>query len=114
MLRFVCDAFALGPEGIQMGTRSIASDESSVHDHFKQTVLAAEATSTWVPDKASRPCNRALKAQRTQTILEAGLMPANTVAGIQPIYFDGDMDAAWAEFHAVTARRGVEGGRRFG
>lgn len=34
MLRFVCDAFALGPEGIQMGTRSIASDESSVHDHF--------------------------------------------------------------------------------
>ena len=43
--------------------------------------------------KAS-PCIRALKSQRTQAIHEAGRMPADSFAGIQRVYFDGDMEAA--------------------
>jgi len=132
-------AFALGAEGIQMGTRFVASAESPVHDHYKQAIVAAEATGTWVLNKQSTPCIRALKSQRTQAIHEAGLMPSDTFAGIQQVYFGGDMEAApalagqsaglihgvlpvrqiiddtVAEFHAITERLGVMAShRRFG
>ena len=65
-----------------------------MHEHFKQAIVAAEATGTWVLNKRSTPCIRALKTQRTQAIFEAGLMPADTFAGIQKVYFDGEMEAA--------------------
>jgi len=137
--RGMAAAFALGAEGIQMGTRFVASAESPVHDHFKQAIVAAEATGTWVLNKRSTPCIRALKTQRTQAIHEAGLMPPDTFAGIQQLYFGGDMEAApalagqsaglihavlsvqrivddtVAEFHAINARLGsMAAQRRFG
>ncbi len=92
--RGMAAAFALGAEGIQMGTRFVASAESPVHEHFKQAIVAADSTGTWVLNKKSSPCIRALKTQRTQAIHEAGLMPADTFAGIQQVYFGGDMEAA--------------------
>jgi enoyl-[acyl-carrier protein] reductase II len=129
--RGMAAAFALGAEGIQMGTRFVASAESPVHAHFKQAIVAAEATGTWVLNKKSTPCIRALKSQRTAAIHEAGLMPPDTFAGLQQVYFGGDMEAApalagqsaglihavksvqaiiddtVAEFHAITARLGA-------
>jgi len=137
--RGMAAAFALGAEAIQMGTRFVASTESPVHEHYKQAIVAAEATGTWVLNKKSTPCIRALKTQRTQAIHEAGLMPADTFAGIQQVYFGGDMEAApalagqsaglihavlsvqqiidatVAEFHAITARLGaMAAARQFG
>ena len=130
---------SLGAEGVQMGTRFVASVESPVHDHFKQAIVAAEATGTWALNMRSTACIQALKTQRTQAIFEAGLMPADAFAGIQPVYFGGDMEAApavagqsvgsihevltmqqffdatAAEFDAITARLGALGaGRAFG
>ena len=52
---------SLGAEGVQMGTRFVASVESPVHDHFKQAIVAAEATGTWALNKRSTACIRALK-----------------------------------------------------
>ena len=137
--RGMAAAFALGAEAIQMGTRFVASTESPVHAHYKQAIVAAGATGTWVLNKQSTPCIRALKSQRTQAIHEAGLMPADTFAGIQQVYFGGDMEAApalagqsaglihsvlsvqqiieatVAEFHAITARLGaLAAARQFG
>lgn len=96
----ICDgrgmaaAFALGAEGIQMGTRFVSCAESPVHDNFKQAIVDARETGTWVLNKKSSPCIRALKSQRTQAIFEQGTMPADALAGIRSLYFDGDMEAA--------------------
>ena len=129
--RGMAAAFALGAEAVQMGTRFVASAESPVHANYKDAIIGAEATGTWVLNKKATPCIRALKSARTQAMLETGLMPADAFTGIQSVYFDGDMEAApalagqsaglihgvktvhqiidetIAEFHAITARLGA-------
>ena len=129
--RGMAAAFALGAEGIQMGTRFVASAESPVHPAYKQAIVDAGATGTWVLNKNATPCIRALKSQRTASWHDAGLMPADAFAGIRQVYFDGDMEAApalagqsaglihavktaqqviddtVAEFHAIAARVGA-------
>ncbi len=96
----ICDgrgmaaAFALGAEAIQMGTRFVSCDESPVHANYKNAILAAQATGTWVLNTRSTPCIRALKTQFTQAIHEAGVMGPDTFSGIRQVYFDGDMEAA--------------------
>jgi enoyl-[acyl-carrier protein] reductase II len=48
----ICDgkglvaALALGAEGIQMGTRFLATREATVHEHYKQAILDAADTDT--------------------------------------------------------------------
>jgi enoyl-[acyl-carrier protein] reductase II len=133
----ICDgrgmaaAFALGAEGIQMGTRFVSCTESPVHANYKNAIVDAKETGTWVLNKKSTPCIRALKSQRTQAIFDEGLMAADALKGIRGVYFDGDMEAApalagqtaglidsvktakeiidetVAEFFAITARLGA-------
>jgi enoyl-[acyl-carrier protein] reductase II len=137
--RGMAAAFALGAEAIQMGTRFVASAESPVHEHYKQAIVAAEATGTWVLNKKATPCIRALKTKRTEAMHETGLMPPDAFAGIRQVYFGGDMEAAPAlagqsaglihailpvrqiidetveEFFAITARMGaLASGHSFG
>lgn len=132
----ICDgrgmaaAFALGAEAIQMGTRFVSCLESPVHANYKQAIVDAKETGTWVLNKKASPCIRALKSERTQAIYDEGLMPANALQGILGVYFDGNMEAApalagqtvglidavksaqqiiddtVAEFFAITARLG--------
>ena len=96
----ICDgrgmaaAFALGAEGIQMGTRFVSCAESPVHANYKAAIVAAKETGTWVLNKQASPCIRALKSERTRAIFDAGVMPADTFKGILGVYFDGDMEAA--------------------
>jgi len=44
--RGIAAAFALGAQGVQMGTRFLMCQESSAHNHFKQAVLAAKPGDT--------------------------------------------------------------------
>ncbi len=96
----ICDgrgmaaAFALGAEGIQMGTRFVSCVESPVHINYKNAIVQATETGTWMLNKKSTPCIRALKSQRTQLIHDQGLMSADALQGILGVYFDGDMEAA--------------------
>ncbi|MEM8918085.1 MAG: nitronate monooxygenase family protein [Pseudomonadota bacterium] len=87
-------AFALGAEAIQMGTRFVSSAESPVHMNYKQAILDAKETGTYVLNKKATPCIRALKTERTAKIHEDGLMPPDTFKGILDVYFGGDMEAA--------------------
>ena len=88
------EAAALGAEAVQMGTRFVSCAESPVHANYKNAIVQAPTTGTWMLNTKASPCIRALKSQRTQAIHEAGLMPADSFAGIQRVYFDGDMEAA--------------------
>ena len=92
--RGMAAAFALGAEGIQMGTRFVSSAESPVHANYKQAIVGADATGTWVLNKKATPCIRALKTDYTQPMHETGLLAANAFAAIQQVYFGGDMNAA--------------------
>ena len=133
----ICDgkgmaaAFALGAEAVQMGTRFVSCAESPVHQNYKQAILDAKETGTLVLNNKASPCIRALKTARTTAIHEAGLMPADTFARLQDLYFGGDMEAAVglagetaglidevrsardiiadmvAEFHAIARRMGA-------
>jgi len=133
----ICDgrgmaaAFALGAEGIQMGTRFVCCQESPVHANYKNAIVGASETGTWMLNKKSTPCIRALKSQSTQAIYEQGVMSADALHGILGVYFGGDMEAApalagqsaglidsvktaqqiiedtVAEFFAITARLGA-------
>ena len=96
----ICDgrgmaaAFALGAEAIQMGTRFVSCAESPVHANYKDAIVNAKETGTWMLNKKSTPCIRALKSERTQALFDAGLMPADALKGILGVYFGGDMEAA--------------------
>jgi enoyl-[acyl-carrier protein] reductase II len=133
----ICDgrgmaaAFALGAEGVQMGTRFVSCAESPVHDNYKNAIVAAKDTGTLVLNKRSTPCIRALKSRRTQALHEEGVMPPDALKDIRRLYFDGDLEAApalagqtaglidsvktarqviddtVAEFFAITARLGA-------
>ena len=39
-------AFALGAEGVQIGTRMVSSLESPIHDNWKQAIIDAAETDT--------------------------------------------------------------------
>lgn len=96
----ICDgrgmaaAFALGAEAIQMGTRFVSCAESPVHRNYKQKIVEAKETGTYVLNKKSTPCIRALKSERMDAIHEEGRMPADVFKGIRDVYFGGDMEAA--------------------
>src|SRR5258708_10692018 len=96
----ICDgrgmaaAFALGAEGIQMGTRFVSCSESPVHANYKNAIVEAKETGTLVLNKKSTPCIRALKSERTRAIHDSGLMAPDALKGIRDVYFHGDMEAA--------------------
>ena len=87
-------AFAAGAEGIQMGTRFVSSKESPVHDNFKQAILNSDEQGTYILNKKSKPCIRALKTEFTKEIYDKGLMDMSSMIGIKDLYFNGDMNAA--------------------
>ncbi|MCE9651256.1 MAG: nitronate monooxygenase family protein [Parvibaculum sp.] len=96
----ICDgkgmaaAFALGAEGIQMGTRFVSSVESPVHQNYKLKIVDSKETGTYVLNKKATPCIRALKSQKMDAIYEEGRMPADIFKDIRDVYFGGDMEAA--------------------
>ena len=87
-------AFAAGAEGIQMGTRFVSSKESPVHDNFKNSIIESDEQGTWILNKKSKPCIRALKTEFTKKIHESGVMEMTDMMKIQDLYFGGDMNAA--------------------
>ena len=74
----ICDgrgmaaAFALGAEGIQMGTRFVSAAESPVHANYKQAIVDADDTGTVMLNRKSTPCVRALKTERAREIDREG------------------------------------------
>jgi enoyl-[acyl-carrier protein] reductase II len=88
-------AFAMGAEGVQMGTRMLSCLESPVHDNWKRAVVAAKETDTVFLNQQSRPALRALRTERTVALEPLGKFNVmENMAGIPQLYFGGDMEAA--------------------
>lgn len=108
--RTMAAAFALGAEGVQMGTRMVSAAESPVHQNWKNAIVAAEETDTVFLNQFSRPALRALKTQKTAR-LERELVPdyqgppvMAEFARAKDLYFGGDMEASIALSGQVAGR----------
>jgi len=88
-------AFALGAEGVQMGTRMVSALESPVHNNWKQSIVDAAETDTVFLNRFHSPALRALRTERTSRLekqTETNIMPEFGVA--KDLYYGGDMEAA--------------------
>lgn len=104
--RTMAAAFALGAEGVLMGTRILSSAESPVHQNWKDAIVNAEATDTVFLNRAGPgPALRALRTERT-TRLEAEGSPNifGEFADTQAVYFGGDLEAGIALTGQVAGR----------
>jgi enoyl-[acyl-carrier protein] reductase II len=97
----ICDglsmagAFAMGAEGVQMGTRMLSCSDSPVHANWKDAVVSAQETDTVFLNQQSRPALRALRTARTAELALLGKFElVEHMANLQELYFGGDMEAA--------------------
>ena len=105
--RSLVAALALGADGINMGTRFIATREAPVHENVKQAIVAASELDTRLVMRPLRNTERVLTNPAVERLLlkEKALGAAlkfediiEEVAGVYPrIMQGGDMDAgAWS------------------
>lgn len=95
--RTMAAAFALGAEGVQMGTRMVSSAESPVHANWKNAILAAAETDTVFLNQFSKPALRALRTQKTSRLeREPGPNMMSEFGHAKDLYFGGDMEASIA------------------
>ena len=87
-------AFSVGAEGIQMGTRFVSSQESPVHENWKNAILNGTESDTYILNKTGSPCLRAIKTDYTKEIYEKGSMDMSVFGGVQDLYFGGNLNAA--------------------
>jgi enoyl-[acyl-carrier protein] reductase II len=107
----ICDgpsmaaAFALGAEGVQMGTRMVSAAESPVHERWKQAIVDAPETGTLLLKPAAGPALRALRTERTERLERGEGEPmAELAAGVLQVYFQGDLEAGVALTGQVAGR----------
>lgn len=105
--RSLVAALALGADGINMGTRFVATREAPVHDNVKQAIVRASERDTSLIMRTLRNTERVLRNAGVERVLErerelgdaikfADI--AEDVVGIYPrVMIDGDVEAgAWS------------------
>jgi enoyl-[acyl-carrier protein] reductase II len=97
-------AFALGAEGVQMGTRMVSAAESPVHDNWKAAIVDAAETDTLFLNQRHSPALRALRTDRSVGLIEAEHNIFADFGNAQDLYFGGDMNAALALTGQVAGR----------
>jgi enoyl-[acyl-carrier protein] reductase II len=105
----ICDArtaaaaLVLGAEGVQMGTRMLASQEALVHANFKNAIVDAADDGTVLLDIPGNPTMRVLRVGLAARLAGSD-DGAPVLGGITRLYFDGDMDASVANTGQVSSR----------
>jgi NAD(P)H-dependent flavin oxidoreductase YrpB (nitropropane dioxygenase family) len=105
--RSLVAALAMGADGMNMGTRFIATKEAPVHQNVKDAIVAASELDTRLVMRPLRNTERVLTNPAVERLLEiekekgANLQFSDVieqVAGVYPrIMMEGDMDAgAWS------------------
>ncbi|WP_246398820.1 NAD(P)H-dependent flavin oxidoreductase [Mycobacterium vicinigordonae] len=104
--RSMAAALVLGADGVQMGTRLLASADSPVHANLKEAVVRADETGTVLLPLDGR---RMMRVIRTAAAEKLDALASSTEGGaalqrVQRLYFDGDMDASVANTGQVAGR----------
>jgi len=102
--RTMAAAFALGAEGVQMGTRMVSAAESPVHDNWKNAIVDAAETDTLFLNQRHSPALRALRTDRTERLVDVDENVFGEFGDANALYFGGDMEAAIALSGQVAGR----------
>ena len=102
--RTMAAAFALGAEGVQMGTQMVSCLESPVHENWKQAIIDAKETETVFLNQKHSPALRALRTDRSERLAELDENVFGEFGDPQSLYFGGDMNAAIALSGQVAGR----------
>jgi enoyl-[acyl-carrier protein] reductase II len=102
--RTMAAAFALGAEGVQMGTRMVSAAESPVHRNWKDAIVGAAETDTVFLNRFSRPGLRALRTERTTRLEREEHVGMGEFGTALDLYFGGDMEASIALGGQVMGR----------
>ena len=105
--RSLVASLAMGADGMNMGTRFMATKEAPVHDNVKKAIVAASELDTRLIMRPIRNTERVLKNAGVDKLLEIEREKGakttiadihDHVAGVYPrVMIDGDMDAgAWS------------------
>ncbi len=105
--RSLVASLAMGADGMNMGTRFIATKEAPVHENVKQAIVAATELDTRLVMRSLRNTERVLNNAAVERLLEKETSLGKSlkfediieeVAGVYPkIMLEGDMDAgAWS------------------
>ena len=96
--RGIAAAFMLGAEGVQMGTRFVATEECNVHENYKQFLLKAKDIDTRVTGRTTGHPVRTLRNPMTKEYLEKEAAGASfeelemlTLGGLRKAVVDGDV-----------------------
>ena len=89
--RGMAAAFALGAEGVAMGTRFVASHESPVHPNFKAAIVAAPALATSLAPFPPRANLRTLRLPETVSKVDE---PSAASDLIERVYIAGETTRA--------------------
>jgi enoyl-[acyl-carrier protein] reductase II len=107
----ICDgismaaAFALGAEGVQMGTRMVSAQESPVHQGWKDAIVAAAETDTVFLRTEGGPALRALRTERTERFAAGeGNAMQGLGEGVSAVYFEGKLEQGVALTGQVAGR----------
>jgi enoyl-[acyl-carrier protein] reductase II len=112
--RSMAAAMVLGADGVQMGTRLLASADSPVHANLKQAVVHADETSTVMLPLDGRRMMRVIRTPAAEKI-DGASSPASSdgtsseagaaaLQRVQRLYFDGDLGASVANTGQVAGR----------
>lgn len=99
-------AFALGAEGVQMGTRMLASSEANVHSDLKAAVLQAAETDTVLVNRHNEKPFRALRTDTTaalEFVTEGDPVP-ELLQNVGTTYSRGELEGSLASVGQVAGR----------
>ena len=98
-------AFALGAEGVQMGTLMVASAESPIHHNWKQAIVDAPETGTVLLNRHAAPAVRVLRTEASEPFeFDTGRNAMEAMIDHKAVYFDGDLSAGLAFSGQVAGR----------
>lgn len=96
--RGIAAAFMLGARGVQMGTHFVVTDESQVHENYKDRIIKAKDIDTRVTGRTTGHPVRALRNEMTRRYIElenkgAGFeeLEKLTLGGLRKAVVDGDV-----------------------
>jgi enoyl-[acyl-carrier protein] reductase II len=98
-------AFALGAEGVQLGTRMVSAAESPVHANWKQAIVDAAETDTVFLNQHASPALRALRTDYSSALeFDREQNAMARFGNVMDLYFGGDLAAGIALSGQVAGR----------
>ena len=94
--RGMAAAFALGAQGIQMGTVFLTARECPIHENYRQAIIQADDTATTVIRNQKGGALRGLKNALTESYLEEPTKDVFSLAALKRAADDGEIQQGMA------------------